>query len=109
MSRTTIEVEMKTKQVDDVLQVIASKVEPLGFKKKILDGETVWSKGDGVILQMQCFGAVFTDHSVLLQGWMKDALMGEKDLEGGFMARLPKKQMKRVLDDISSTIQMQKL
>lgn len=103
MSRTTIEVPMKTNNVDGVLQIIAMKMESVGYKQKIVDGETVWSKGDGVMMKMQCVGAVFTGKSVVIQGWMKDAVTGESNLEG-FVAMLPKKKMKKLIDEIVNTI-----
>lgn len=103
MSRTTIEVPMKTNNVDEVLRIVATTVEPSGYKQKIVDGETVWSKGDGVIMQMQCFGVTFSDRAVLIQGWMKDSVIGESALEG-FFAKLPKRKMKKLLDHIQSVI-----
>lgn len=103
MSRTIMEVPIKESSVDDVLHIIASILEPSGYKQKLLDGETIWAKGDGVMISMQCFGAVFTDHSVLLQGWMKDALLGESALEGWYGA-LVKKNMKKLLENIRLAI-----
>ncbi|MBQ6569955.1 MAG: hypothetical protein IJL87_06840 [Clostridia bacterium] len=103
MSRTTIEIPMKTNNVDEVLNIIAMKMGSAGYKQKIVDGETVWAKGDGVILKMQCVGAVFTGKSVVIQGWMKDAVTGESSLDG-FVAMLPKKKMKKQIDDICNQI-----
>lgn len=103
MSRTTIEIPMKTNNVDEVLHIVAMKMESAGYQQKIVDGETVWSKGDGVMMKMQCVGAVFTGKSVVIQGWMKDAITGESDLEG-FVAMLPKKKLKKLIDEICNTI-----
>lgn len=103
MSRTTIEIPMKTNNVDEVLQIIAMKMESVGYQQKIVDGETVWSKGDGVMMKMQCVGAIFTGKSVVIQGWMKDAITGESNLEG-FVAMLPKKKLKKLIDEIVNTI-----
>lgn len=103
MGRTTIEIPMKTNNVDEVLQIVATKMESAGYQPKIVDGETVWSKGDGVVMKMQCVGAVFTGKSVVIQGWMKDAITGESDLEG-FVAMLPKKKLKKLIDGIYDTI-----
>ena len=108
MSRTTIEVSLETNNINEVLHIIASKLEPAGYKQKIVDGENVWVKGDGVIIKMHCFGAVFTGKSVLIQGWMKDAITGESNLEG-FVAMMPKKKMKGLIDEICTAIKVQKL
>lgn len=103
MSRTTIEIPMKTNNIDAVLHIVSTKMESAGYQQKIIDGETVWSKGDGVIGIMQCVGVVFAEKSLIIQGWMKDAVMGESDLEG-FLAILPKKKLKKLIDAICNTI-----
>lgn len=103
MSRTTIEVSMKTNKVDEVLHIIAAKLEPAGFKQKIVDGETVWAKGDGVMIAMQCVGVVFTEKSVLIQGWMRDAVLGESSLDG-FVAIIPKKKLKGRIDEMREEV-----
>ena len=108
MSRTTVEVSLKTNNIDEVLRIIASKMEPAGYKQKIVDGETVWAKGDGVMIKMHCVGAVFTGKSVLIQGWMKDAITGESNLEG-FVAMIPKKKMKGLIDEICTAIKIQNI
>lgn len=108
MKRTMIEVPMRTNNVDEVLRIMAMILEPSGYQRKMVDGESVWAKGDGVLMKMQCFGASFTGRSVLLQGWLKDAVTGESALEG-FVAALPKKKMKGLLSQIQSTIMARNL
>lgn len=103
MSRTTMEIPMKTNNIDGVLSIISNIVTPEKFAEKIVDGETVWMKGDGVLMQMQCFSATFTGHSVVIQAWMKDAIAGESNLEG-FVAMFPKKKMKKLLLQIQDTV-----
>ena len=103
MGRTTIEIPMKKNNVDEILRIIAMKMGSAGYQQKIVDGETVWAKGDGVMMKMQCVGAVFTGNSVMIQGWMKDAITGESNLEG-FVAMLPKKKLKRLIDEICDEI-----
>lgn len=108
MSRTTIEIPMNTDNVDEVLHIVAMKMESAGYQQKNIDGETVWSKGDGVMMKMQCVGVVFTGKSAIIQGWMKDAVTGESDLEG-FVAMLPKKKLKKLIDEIYNIIISKKL
>lgn len=103
MGRTTIEIPIKSNHVDEVLKIMAQTLEPLGYQQKIVDGETVWAKGDGVVIQMKCFGVSFADQLVILQSWMKDAVMGETALEG-FMGAIPKKKMRGYLDQIRTKI-----
>lgn len=103
MSRTTIEIPMKSNNVDGVLDIIAETLKPSGYEQKIVDGETIWAKGDGVIMKMQCIGVTFTEKSVLIQGWMKDAITGESALEG-FVAVFPKKKLKKLIEKIQTTI-----
>ncbi|MCD7777864.1 MAG: hypothetical protein LUH47_05100 [Clostridiales bacterium] len=103
MSRTTIEVPMKTNNVNSVLEIISADLSPEKYSRKIVDGESVWAKGDAVIIKMQCFSAAFTGSSVLIQAWLKDALTGESDLNG-FFGWIPKKRMKKHLENIKTEI-----
>ena len=103
MKRTTVELPIRPDQIDAVLQTVAAKLTPLGFQEKLLDGEQVWSKGDGVVVVIQCLSVGFTGTSVILQAWIRDALTGESNLEG-FVAALPKRKMKRVLDELCAQI-----
>lgn len=108
MSRTVIEVPMKTNNVNGVLQIVGTKLESAGFSKKIVDGENIWAKGDGVLMKMQCVGVVFTGSSVLIQAWMKDAVTGESDLNG-FVAIFPKMKLKKIINEIHMTIMSRNL
>lgn len=103
MNRTTIEVYMGTNDFDEVMRIVASKLEPEGFRKVLLDGEVAWVKGDGVIIKLQCIAVVFTGKSVLIQAWVRDALLGESDLEG-YVAYFAKKRMKELIKKISTAI-----
>lgn len=103
MSRTAIEVPMKTNNVDGVLHVFSTILESSGYEQKIVDGETVWAKGNGVITALQCCSATFTGNSVVIQGWFKDAITGESPLEG-FVGALPKKKMRGLMEKIQTAI-----
>ena len=103
MNRTIIEIPMKTNGIDNVLSIIDTTLSSHNFTQKIVDNETIWAKGNGVTVLMQCVAATFTGTSVLLQGWMKDAITGESDLEG-FVAMLPKKKLKKILASIQNII-----
>lgn len=74
-----------------------------GYEQKLVKGEQCWSKGDGVLLQRQNFGIVFGENEIVLQAWMGDAILGESDLSG-FIGKVPKKKMKKLLDEIDSAI-----
>lgn len=102
MARTIIEIALKH-EVDftqDVIKKIFSKYK---YQNKIVKGEDVWTKGDGVITVMQCFGYSFTENSLILQGWTRDALLGESALEG-FMGMAVKKKMKSIMKEIEQSI-----
>lgn len=73
------------------------------YENKMIKGENVWAKGDGVIMLRQCFAISFSENSVLLQAWVSDAIAGESDLTG-FMGKVPKKKMKGILSEIESRI-----
>lgn len=101
--RTTIEIPLNQKSIDDVIRIIDKVMIANQFQKKLLEGEEVWLKGDGVIVLLQCFGVCFKENSILLQGWVKDAIMGESELKG-FVASLPKKKMRKIMDEIAGKI-----
>lgn len=108
MSRTTIEIPMNTNNIDEVLQIVATKMSAAGFQQKNVDNETAWIKGDGMIMKMQCLGTIFTGKSVIIQGWMKDAITGESNLDG-LVAILPKRKMKKIINEIASIITLRNL
>lgn len=66
MSRTITEVPLKTNNVDQVLNIISAKMKASGYQEKIVDDETVWAKGDGVMIKMQCLSAVFTGTTLII-------------------------------------------
>lgn len=103
MSRTTFEISMNTKSVDEVLQIIKNILKPEGYNEKIVDGEKVWVKGDGVLMKMQCLTTVFTETSVFIQGWTKDAILGEMAL-GKIKLNFPRKNLEALIDDIKSSL-----
>ena len=102
MSRTILEIPLKTNNIDAVLSIISRITYASGFVPQLLDGESVWCKGDGIMIKLQCFSAVFTGHSV------RDAITGESDLEG-FVSSIPKKKMKVILEEIQTEIQRKEL
>ena len=108
MSRTTIEIPIKSTSIDDVINIVVSKSKAAGFQEKIVDGETIWKKGDGVLTKMQCIGTAFTGKSVILQAWLKDAITGESNLEG-LAAMIPKRNLIKLLDEICNTIKSSEL
>lgn len=104
MSRTTIEVSMKTNCVDEVLSIMGNVLEPHGYRQTKVNGQTAWVKGHtGIMTSEQYIGATFTGNSVLIQGWLKDMIMGEVALEG-LMGLVIKKKMKGFMDEIRSSI-----
>ena len=103
-NRTTMELPMRAIPVDEVLQIMGMHLESSGFSVKLIDGEQAWSKGDTVITLMFCVKPIFTGQSVIIQGWTKDAILGEGKLEG-FMGALPKRKVKKLLNRIAEEIQ----
>ena len=103
MGRTTTEASIRTKNIDEILHIIASIVESNGYKQKIVDDETIWAKGDGVVMPMCCIGIIFSEGTVLVQGWIRGAIIGEEALNGAY-AMLPKKKVKGMLEKIRKEI-----
>ena len=103
MARTILEIPTQNKNLDQVGYIITSILMRYGYQNKIVKGENMWIKGDGIIMKMGCFSYFFTENTVVIQSWMKDALTGESDLTG-FVAAVPKKKMMRILDEIRGNI-----
>ena len=100
MSRTTIEVSMKTNCVDEVLSIMGNVLEPHGYRQTNVNGQTAWVKGHtGIMTSERYIGATFTGNSVLIQGWLKEMIMGEI-IPKGFMGL----KMKGFMDEIRSSI-----
>lgn len=108
MSRTILEIPLKTNNIDAVLSIISRITYASGFVPQLLDGESVWCKDDGIMIKLQCFSAIFTGHSVIMNAWTRDAITGESDLEG-FVSSIPKKKMKVILEKIQTEIQRKEL
>ncbi len=102
MARTIIEIALKC-DIDSTLDVIEKILLKYKYQNKIVKGENVWTKGDGVITVMQCFSYTFTENGLILQGWTRDALLGESALEG-FMGMAIKKKMKSIMKEIEHSI-----
>lgn len=102
MARTIIEIPLKC-EIDTTVDVMEKILLKHKYQNKIVKDENVWTKGDGVITVMQCFSYTFTEKSVILQGWTRDALLGESSLEG-FMGMAIKKKMKSIMKEIECSI-----
>ena len=104
MSRTIINIPVtRAYNPNAVYKVFADILLANGYEQKIIKGEQCWSKGDGVILKQQNFAIIFSNNQITLQGWMGDALTGESSLNG-FVAIIPKKKMKKILEQIRANI-----
>lgn len=103
MKRSVYEMPLRTNNTNEVLWIIENKMSAAGFAKKMINGEIVWSKGDGVIMQTQCIGIYFTNGSIMFQGWTIDFILGEADLDG-YVGCVIKKKMKRLIQDIMNEI-----
>lgn len=104
MPRTNIIIPVtKNYDVNAVQNIFARIVSSNGYKEKIIKGEQCWSKGDGVVLKQQNFGIIFSKTEITLQGWLGDAIAGESNLDG-FVGMLPKKKMKKILEEARSAI-----
>ena len=103
MSRTIIEVARGEKTIDEIEKIILNTVSKNNYVNKIVNGENIWVKGDSVITLMLCFTYSFTDTTVILQGWSKDAILGESELKG-FMGGLPNKIAKKMIEQQSNEI-----
>lgn len=103
MARTIQKIPMNQKSVEEIYQIISTILYRYGYQNKIVKGENVWAKGDGIVIKMCCFSFVFSDDSMFIQAWLHDALLGESDLEG-FVAKLAKRKMYKIIEEIREEI-----
>lgn len=103
MSRTIVEIPMQTNNINNVLGIITNTLYQDGYKENIVKGESVWSRGDGIIIKMQCFNVTFVPGKAILQAWLRDAITGESALKG-FVAIVLKKRMKEHIERIENEI-----
>lgn len=103
MSRTTVRIPIIGRDINKIMDTINDQTRAAGYQKKVIDGELVWAKGDGVFEAVGSIGAFFTEDAVIVQGWIKDAIAGELALNG-FLASRSKEQVKALMDLICSRI-----
>lgn len=103
MSRTISEVALNNKSVEEVIEIIEKVLIENKYSNKIVKGENIWIKGDGVISIMLCFAYNFTESYVIIQGWANDMILGESELKG-FFGGLPKKKAKSMMEQIERKI-----
>lgn len=97
MSRTRYEVPVA--DASSALKAMENILFQKKFEKKLINSESVYVKGDGIISPMQCVGVSLGDKVIILEGWIKDPIMGESELKG-FVSMVPKKSLKGTLDTV---------
>ncbi len=103
MSRTTVYAKPDKQSIDEAIGVFEAAMLSNGYRHMIYKGEELWSIGDAVLSGMQCFAYMFDDKTMVIQGWISDALGNESDLNG-FIGMIPKKKMKQILQAIVDRI-----
>ncbi|MBR3643437.1 MAG: hypothetical protein IKN57_08025 [Parasporobacterium sp.] len=99
MSRTMMRARLNNKSVDEAISVFEAMMAANGYRHIEYKGEEMWSSGDPVLSGMRCFTYMFEENTMVIQGWIKDVLGIESDLNG-FAGMLPKKKMKKILESI---------
>lgn len=101
MSRTISgDIKLGIRSVDEVYRTFSMIMTQNGYENKLVNGENVWSKGDGIIEPRQCFSIIFSENSVVIQGWLQTP-GGERDLySGGILGIIPKKEMRGVFEAV---------
>ena len=102
MSRTRYEVQIA--DASSALKAMENILSQKKFEKKLINSEPVYVKGDGLLSPMQCIGVSFGDKVIILEGWIKDPIMGESELKG-FVSMAPKKSLKGTLNTVMTAIQ----
>ncbi len=99
MNRTTVEIPLRNKPVDQIMNYIYGKMASKGYQSVIKNGEQIWTRGDGVVTACENFSIAFTNNSVIIYAWIWDSLLGETKLEG-WLASASKKKMKKLMEEI---------
>lgn len=101
--RTILEVPMQTNNIAEVLTVCSGVVQPVGYKQREFNGETVWDLGIDKLKFHQCVSVAFTQNSALLQLW-RFGRHGESALNSW-----NDKGIRDLLDKMSALIRARKL
>lgn len=103
MARTVIDLPLRNQDIDEIMNVINNILYRYGYVSKNVKGESLWGKGDGFFIPMKCFSICFTENSLIVQGWLRDIIFGEVDLEG-LMLAVPKRNMKSIMEEIRLSV-----
>ena len=107
MPRTIKEIPMNEHTEEEVYRFVDQVMQANGFMPKLLPEGKIWGKGDGTWIKQQNFAIHFLGDKFVMEAWLKDDLTGESDLTG-FVAKLPKKKMQELLDNIEREIRCKK-
>ncbi|MCD8048595.1 MAG: hypothetical protein LUG52_03160 [Clostridia bacterium] len=86
--------------IRDVVTLIDMRLSEENFEEKLVDGEDVWMKGDGVFAAMTCVAVTFKENTAIIQGWLKSSRLGEMSLDG-----VGGGKMRNILEGIRSDIE----
>lgn len=103
MARTVINIPLQDQDLDKIINMINKILYRYGYVKDNMSNETTWKKGGSFFTPMKCFSICFTENSLVLEGWVKDIIFGEVDLEGIVLA-VPKRGMKNIMEEIRMCI-----
>ena len=101
MSRTQIVIESVDNQ--RTAQIIDNILDSHGYEYVQKGNEAYWQQGIGVTQSPKFVGYFFNENTVVIEGWVKN-FGSESDLSG-FVGAVPKKSVKKVLDEIQQALE----
>ena len=105
MARTSINVPTMADAMQ-IYNVVNGILRSNGYTERMQGQERIWAKGDGTFIAMQCAAVQYYQGQIVLQGWIYDSILGESNLEAKFFGALPKKKLKKLLEQIAENIKL---
>lgn len=102
MSRTTIKVNCKNPQQAE--ETIKSILASNDYNLKEKDGEEYYQNGVGALVAPKFIAYSFNGNELTLEGWVRNFAVGGESSLSGFVGAMPKKQCKKVMDNIINSI-----
>ena len=106
MARTIINLPLRN-SVDESYNTAVNILQANGFKEVSYNGETVWKKGTGLLTAMQYIKIEFTDTTLVVSGWVQagvGSIGGNEMALNGIVAAVPKKSVRKVIEQIKASL-----
>lgn len=79
-----------------------------GYSQASIKGQECWVKGDGIIAARRAFSIGQAQDGVIVEAWTTDAIMGDDNIDGGFMGVVQLREARALLAKLTCQIESAK-